>query len=127
MTFKSAGGENGVWHGISINGKAVIEGVTVVHALRGLTVATGADVTVVHGIFQNNNTGVHVFNSRPLIKNTTFSQNTLYGIKEDHGGQPVVINCVFNGNGYDYYRQTLTDLTMEQLNELEENEGNRWQ
>lgn len=61
------------------------------------------------------------------LKNTTFSQNTLYGIKEDQSGRPVVINCVFNGNGYDYYHETLTDLTMEQLNALEENEGNRRQ
>lgn len=124
VSFSSVTGQAGGWKGIYVEGRAELSGVTVRDAMRGLLVTETGNVTVSNCSFQGNKVGVHMFQAKPVVNNCLFQENTVYGIKEDQGGRPVVMNCRFVGNGINYYHETLTDITMEQLNEIEGNYGN---
>ncbi len=125
VTFSSAIGTPDCWKGIYIKGQGNLEGVIIQHAIRGITIVDGANVSVSNCILQNNKVGIHVYGVKPMISNTSFLNNIWYGIKEDSGGRPNVINCLFSGNGMDYYMEDLCGITMENLNEVEGNYGNR--
>lgn len=112
------------WKGIYVEGEAVFEGITVMNAQRGLTIVDDANVLVNNCIFRSNNIGIHVYANKPVITKTLFQDNFWYGIKEDAGGRPKVTDCRFVGNSVDYYSQVLTELTMEQLDEIDGNSGN---
>ena len=124
-------GETGIWRGIYVEGRAELNGATVMHARRGLTALENSTVTVTGCVFRENEVGLHAYGSRPRITDCLFLENTVYGIKEDKGegseGRPVVINCRFGGNRYDYYHQDLAIITLEELNAIVENEDNRQQ
>jgi hypothetical protein len=113
------------WKGISIEGKAFFEGMTIEDAQRGLIITGMADVTVINCVFEDNYIGIHVCGGIITIQNSTFIQNLWYGIKEDLGGAPVVIDCRFEGNEMDYYDENLTEISIEQLNGMPGNRGNR--
>jgi parallel beta-helix repeat protein len=125
IVFKSAAGQVNAWQGIHITGNAVLDGITVQEAVRGISVTNGATVSLSNCIFQNNQAGLHVYNSQLTVTNCSFLNNSLYGIKEDEGGRPVVVDCVFTGNGINYYHDILTDISIDELNQLDGNSGNR--
>jgi len=112
------------WKGIYVTGRATLEGVTVVNAERGLVI-DGTDFIINQCVFRENYLGVHVINSRPLIKNSIFENNTWYGVKEDKGGSPILTECIFVGNRRNYYHQTMTSISIDQINGLPENSGNK--
>lgn len=120
--------ETGLWRGIYIEGRAELNGATIKQARRGLTALESSTVNITGCIFRENEVGLHVYGSSPRIIDCSFLENTIYGIKEDKGegsgGRPVVINCRFGGNRYDYYHQDLAVITLEELNGLEGNQGN---
>jgi len=120
--------ETGLWRGIYTEGRAELNGVTIKQARRGLTALESSTVTVTGCVFRENEVGLHAYGSSPRITGCFFLENTIYGIKEDKGeessGRPVVIDCRFGGNRYDYYHQDLAVITLEELNGLEGNQGN---
>jgi len=114
------------WMGILVYGSADVEGAQINSAQRGLAFinnAAGATETVNGCIFSQNVVGIHVFASQPAITNCTFQGNT-FGIKEDANAAPTVNSCDFTQNSIDYYHEPLTNLTMDQLNQLPGNSGN---
>jgi hypothetical protein len=115
------------WSGIIFenNSSGVINGITVKNALRGISIVDNANVFLSDSIFDSNDIGVHVYGTIPNINGSTFTNNAIYGIKEDGGGIPVVKNCVFNNNGIDYYDEVNTEITIDELNDKPQNSGNR--
>ncbi len=112
------------WQGIKISGQAAISGLDIKEALRGLTVIETGQATIQDSVFRNNKVGLHVYGSSPELIGTQFIDNLLYGIKEDNGGRPIVIDSTFTGNGIDYYHQELNKITIEELNNIDGNSGN---
>jgi len=114
------------WEGITITGQAVLDQVTVRNAQRAVTTINTDNVTILNSTISGNYTGVHVCGGHPAISGTIFTGNTLYAVKEENGW-PKVTHCIFTGNGIDYYHDTLTKITPEQLNTLPDrgNEENR--
>ena len=124
VTFSSTTGQVNGWKGIYVEGTASLNQVIIQDAERGLAVVNGATATITNCTFQNNQVGLHVYGTQPMVSNTSFMNNTLYGIKEDDGGRPVVINCQFSGNGMDYYSELATEINIDQLNQIVGNSGN---
>lgn len=125
VTFRSFAGTPGSWKGICVEGKAVIEGATIQHAIRGITIVDNVEATISNSIFKDNIVGMHLYGVQPTIRNIYFESNVWYGIKEDEGGRPSVIDCIFKDNGIDYYHEYLTEINIDQLNNIEGNYGNR--
>ena len=125
VSFVSSSGQAGSWKGIYLEGRATLDGVTVKDAERGLTVVSGSTASLSNCIFQNNQAGLHVYGTAPAVGGCAFLDNTLYGIKEDEGGRPVVKDCTFSGNGMDYYSEKDTDLTIDEVNQIPGNSGNK--
>ena len=102
----------------------MINNAAITKAKRGVLV-NGGTATITGCIFKNNEVGLHVYDTVPpgetpkvTVNGTSFLDNILYGIKEDEVGRPRVINCLFSGNNMDYYSATEPDLTMDELNQL---------
>jgi hypothetical protein len=121
--------QNGVvsnrWKGIRIEGgQASLDGAIIKHAYRGISVKTGNTVNLTHCTLAENLVGIHVYQSSPTIQNCHFTQNQWYGIKEDLNAHPAVTGCGFGGNEVDYYRDRVTEITIEDLNQISGNTGN---
>ena len=113
------------WTGITLKGTGVFTNLSIREALRGLTVYSGSEPGEISGCdFAGNRIGLHVFKDGLVVDGSTFTDNLYYGIKEDGGASPVVTECDFFGNGYDYYDSNLTVLDIEELNGLDGNSGN---
>ena len=125
VSFGSSNGQVNSWKGIYLEGQATLDGVIIRDAERGLTVVSGSTASMSNCIFQNNQAGLHVYGTSPTVRNCSFLDNSVYGIKEDEGGRPVVKGCTFSGNGMDYYSETDTDLTIDELNQIPGNSGNK--
>jgi len=124
-SFTASTGTTGDWRGIIVEGMAAMEGATISQAERGLTALNGASVTLTDCVFSLNTVGIHAYNANPTVGGCKFLNNIEYGIKEDEGGRPAVTDSMFTGNGIDYYRETLTEITMDELNGIEGNSGNQ--
>lgn len=113
------------WQGIRFDGTGtgILDGVTVSRAVRGVACTSNGSITLQNDLFSQNDTGVHCFSGIIKVTGCTFQDNTVYGIKEDKGCNPLVENCIFQGNGIPYYDQNLFDLSVEQLN-IEPNRDN---
>lgn len=114
------------WKGIRIEGagNATINCAAITKAKRGVLV-NGGTAMIAGCLFKNNEVGLHVYDTIPPgetprvdVSGSSFLENTKYGIKEDESGRPRVINCLFSGNNMDYYSATEPDLTMDELNQL---------
>ncbi|MBN1759045.1 MAG: fibronectin type III domain-containing protein [Chitinispirillaceae bacterium] len=122
--FTTADGTSELWNGILVSGEAILNGITIERAKRGLTVLVGAVVDLNNTLFGSNEIGLHVFDDL-TVNACIFRDNELYGVKEDGTLSPVLTDCVFSGNQYDYYDTELTVMSVEDLDELEGNSGNR--
>ena len=127
VAFSSATGQAGDWKGIYVEGQATLDQVLIRDAERGLAVVNGATATITNCTFQNNQAGLHVFGTQPTVTNCSFINNTIFGIKEDNGGRPIVTGSLFSGNVIDYYNENMTKITIDQLNQINGNSGNRSQ
>ncbi|WP_134114943.1 hypothetical protein [Orenia marismortui] len=121
--FTVAGGDviNG-WKGIRIDSKESdikINGAIIENAIRGITLTKNSGE--LDGIiFRNNEVGLHLINASPLIKDSLFENNELYGIKEDGEANPHLYGAtLFTDNGVGgYYDSELTLLTEDEILEL---------
>jgi hypothetical protein len=123
VKFTSVTGTAGGWKGILVEGKAAFEDCVISYAERGVAALDGAEVSLNGCTFEYNLAGVHAYKANPAINSCVFKHN-VYGIKEDESGRPVTKNCRFSGNGVDYYHLEMTEISMEQVNGIPENEGN---
>ena len=117
------------WAGIVVEGTATVTGSAIRGAARGVAAMAGSDVTVRGARIEACRTGVHAYGAgvEPVIDATWLVGCTRYGIKEDAGAAPVVTDCVFDRNAYDYYDTALTAIATEDIDALEpgRNHGNR--
>jgi hypothetical protein len=124
--FHIEDGITDLWNGIYADNEANMTGVSISDAARGMTITRNANATIENCNFINNRTGVHVVGNTTIrINNSHFNGNTRYGIKEDAGGRPRITNCGFGDNFYDYYGESDTIMTIEELNAITGNSGNR--
>jgi len=112
------------WKGIAVEGTAILDGVTIRDAERGLAIFPTAAVSVNKCKFIENLAGIHLMTINQPITFCDFINNEIYGIKEEKGTSAHVENCCFEGNTIHYYHQTLTRLTIGELNALDDCENN---
>lgn len=112
------------WQGIKVSGLASINGSEIKDAFRAITIDETGQAEISSTTFKENMIGIHVYGSRPKITACIFNDNQLYGIKEDNGGRPIVINSIFSNNGIDYYHLELNKISLDALNDMEGNYGN---
>ena len=120
------GAKTPTWGGIrliSTNTGSTLQYVRIYAATAGL-VAAESDLTVEDCLFAHNRIGIHLLNSAPLLTGCIFQENLVYGVKEDNGATPTVIDCSFIRNTIDYYEDLLGIIRIEQLNELDSNQEN---
>lgn len=115
-----------MWGGIFVEpgGNVQIEGATIERAHRGIT-TTGGTTSLTDVTLADNEVGAHVLGGDVRIEESRIVNSIWYGIKEDAGGRPVVIDTLFDGNGYDYYADGIPLVDMEWINSQEGNGGNR--
>ena len=117
------------WAGIVVEGTAAVTGGAIRGAARGVVAMPGSNVTVRDARIEACRTGVHAVGVgvEPEINATWFVGCARYGIKEDEGAVPVVTDCVFDRNTYDYYDTVLTAIAAEDIDVLQpgHNHGNR--
>ncbi|WP_230868790.1 fibronectin type III domain-containing protein [Iocasia frigidifontis] len=92
-------------------------------AERGLTLEK-QDITLKDCSLLDNKIGIHLHGSSPEINNCKISGNEVYGVKEELASKPVLVDCIFNKNGNDYYHYLLTNISLDKLNSLAGNSGN---
>ena len=121
------GAETTTWGGIrliSADPGSTLQYTQIYAAIAGLVVAE-SDLTVEECLFAHNRIGIHVLNSAPLLKRCILQENLIYGVKEDNGAAPTIVDCRFIKNlTIDYYEDQLGIIGVEQLNELGRNKGN---
>lgn len=119
--------ETGYWEGISVYGTADLDGATVRHARRGITVVSELVETMENLSIEENVIGIHVWGSSVTIRNATITGNEHYGIKEDYAGAVRLIGNIFSGNGHNYYRDGGFLPDIDEINATDGNDGNvRW-
>lgn len=115
------------WNGIEIYPTATVTGISYLHvseAERGLALFE-QNVEVQHVTFDRNIVGLHLYQSTATVKDSIFSQNQMFGIKEDIEGNAVVIDSIFRDNRLSpYYDEDITWLSVQQLNQIAGNSGN---
>lgn len=131
VTFEAASPSYTAWQGIYLGqtGSGDIRHAVIQHALRGVTVVTGAEAAVFSTVFLHNRVGFHSYGVSPAMEYCRFEECQWYGVKEDavleNGGMRPVLNwCGFIDNGCDYYHEDKRDITMEELNEIPGNGNN---
>ncbi|MBN1699677.1 MAG: hypothetical protein JW881_19330 [Spirochaetales bacterium] len=131
VTFEAASPSSTAWQGIYLGaeGTGVIRHAVIQHALRGMTVVTGAGATVFSTVFFHNRVGLHSYGAAPSLDDCRFEECQWYGVKEDavreNGGmRPALNGCGFKNNGCDYYHEDNRDITMEELNDIPGNGNN---
>ncbi len=118
------------WQGIYVEGLAFIDDAIIRDALRGVTVVTGAQAEIKDSDFIHNRVGLHSYGESPIVTAIRFEDCEWYGVKEDAVGEsggkrPAMTGCVFKANGYDYYRDPERNISMDALNLIPGNSGNR--
>ncbi len=118
---------------IDNGGKATISDSVFEYADRALTAVSGSFVDIDKSIFNKNKIGLHIFGrSTVTVNNSTISDNTVYGVKEEKGTAPIVSenripklngNRIFN-NFRDYYSYDLGLISFDKLNATP-NSGNQ--
>ncbi len=109
---------SGTWDGLIIeaSGTESLNGLTVRRAVRGVAGMGNGTINLTNCNFAENLCGIHCYRGNINVNRCSFTNNRYYGIKEDNGNNPVVQNCVFQGNGINYYDGALLEITIEQLN-----------
>jgi hypothetical protein len=117
------------WAGIVVEGTALVEGAIIRGAARAVAALAGSTTALRDALVDGCRTGVHAVGPgvEPVVERTRFSRSTRYGIKEDDGASPIVVDCTFDGNTVDYYDTVLTAVPAGEIDSLEpgRNHGNR--
>jgi len=131
VTLEPEAGQSQGWGTILVDGTAEIGAsgwstVTIEGADRGIAADAGSAVTLVNTTLMKNLTGIQVVGTQDVtITGCNITGNTVYGIKEDSGGRPTVMNTTIKGNFRDYYQWDGGLLTIIQINALGKNSGNQ--
>lgn len=115
------------WQGIYIYGDLKMNSSTVKDAARGIVLmpeTIGNTIIITGNTFEDNIIGLHILGTEHEINNCIFRNNSRYGIKEDENGNPVVRNCIFELNLYDYYDEAKRIISMQDVNDEVGNENN---
>lgn len=106
------------WNGITINnGNGSLKFFEIINSNKsGLTII-GGSASIYYGEFDNNGIGLHVINTSRINSNlSVYSNNSLYGIKED-GDVDFTLhksaNVFRNNTIVDYYDSELTNINWE--------------
>lgn len=114
------------WSGLFIRKTALVDEIdylVVSNAERGL-ILENQDTIINNSSFIDNGIGIHLADSSPKINKCTVNKNKFYGIKEESGSRPVVLDSLFSSNGNDYYHHLFTNISIDRLNSLDGNSGN---
>ena len=114
------------WEGIKLekcDPLSKIQYATISNALTGIG-ALESQFTINNVTFKNNRIGMQLVKASPALQGCIFSENFLYGVKEDQAAAPSVKDCTFNSNGAAYYEDKLAIISIEKLNTLGSNQNN---
>ncbi len=114
-----------LWRGITVGGTASGSGLELQCAERGLILLPAGSLSLSQAVLSEDLIGIHLLGGTMNLIGATFTDNIEYGIKEDGAGAYGVLSSVFFNNGVNYYRQGITQITMDELNALPGNSGNR--
>jgi hypothetical protein len=125
-TFTSTTEIPGSWNGIRIlnMGTGSLSGSTIEYARQGVMVDSGSSVTLLSCLFYKNLVGLHVLGMAPWVTGNRFDSNLWYGVKEELQASACLRNNIFHDNGHLYYHRSLTNLSIDALNNIEGNYGN---
>lgn len=124
--FKKVETQSEGWGTILVSGTATIGSADIADADRGITVANGATATLTGTVLHNNITGLHLAGpSTTSVQSSQIENNSLYGIKEELGGRPVVKNSSILGNLRNYYQWDVGLIDIAAINALGTNSGNQ--
>ena len=131
VTLAAATDQTQGWDTILAEGTATIGSATgdatvIRNANRAIAANTSAVVALANTTLMNNETGLHVVgNANVSVVGCRIIDNTLYGIKEDGGGRPIVVDSILRGNFRNYYKWDGGLLNIGEINKLAQNSGNR--
>jgi hypothetical protein len=115
------------WNGIRLEQAdpgSLIQNATIQKSPVGLVIYNST-AQVIGSTFNNNEIGLHIVHSNPLVQNCNFENNLIYGVKEDDGAEPVITGCSFVNNGAAaYYEDRLGIISMDTLNQQGNNRDN---
>jgi hypothetical protein len=123
VTFALAAGQSQPWGMILIEGTAVVGADDLSGAVQGLSVTGTGSLQLTGANLHGNQTALHVTGGGAgspavTVANATITGNTIYGIKEDSGGRPVVSGTAITGNFRNYYSYDQNLLTIDQINAI---------
>lgn len=128
VTFGRATDQEQGW-GTILLGRGATASITnaiIEYADRGLTVDSGATLTLSKSTLRNNGIGLHLFSgSNVSVDNTVISGNTTYGVKEEHEASPALRSNRIFKNFRDYYAWDLGPITIDDVNKRQNCGNNR--
>ncbi len=114
-----------LWRGITVAGLAGGSGLEVDRAERGLVLLPTGTVNLSQTVLSDDLIGIHLLGGTLKLASAAFANNVEYGVKEDGAGVYTLLGNVFSNNGVNYYRLGISQITIEELNALPGNSGNR--
>ena len=119
-------GVSGVyWDGIRVRGTVSGIGVDLSYARRALVLEASGIIRLSQSDLRWNAIGLHLLGGSLEWNGWTVANNEEYGVKEDGAGTYTMKNSDFQNNGVDYYRHEVSDISIDELNGLAGNGGNR--
>jgi hypothetical protein len=109
-----------VWQGVTVNGNAAIDGLLVRDAERGITLGIGGSVTMKNAEITSCITGIHLLGGTLSLTGSRITNNSEYGIKKEKNGSYRIRTTEIDGNEVNYYDNTKTVLTEQEIKALEE-------
>ncbi len=128
IIFRQATGQTTGWGTILIEGSGTAQfGADLIeNAERGVAVGGGATATLTGTTLTQNKIGLHLAGvSATSVTGAVITGNTVYGIKEDGGGRPVLTNSTVRSNFRNYYSWNGGLLGITEINALPGNSGNQ--
>lgn len=116
------------WEGIYVETNAIVTMINcdVRHAMRAASVIKGSVLDIQGCSFIQNDIAIHAFGGAICtVRDSVFTGNSLYGIKEENGARPVLTGNAIFGNFRDYYSFDQGLITIEDLNMKNGNAGNK--
>jgi len=125
VTFAPQDGQSQGWGTILVSGTARFGQDEITGADRGVAALAGSRVTLTGTNLHGNKTGLHVAGVAAVrVDQASITSNTVYGVKEDAGGRPVMTNTTIRNNFRNYYSWDRGLLGIAAVNALGQNIGN---
>ncbi len=114
-----------LWRGITVFGLLSGSGLELREAERALVLRAGGSITLDESVLADNLIAVHLLGGTLALSESALTGNAEYGVKEDEAGIYALVGNAFSGNGVNYYLRGVTQITLDELNALSGNSGNR--